>query len=196
MNSCALNITHEENWQCHSVQRFSKSTFCLFFQFCVRLKALQKASQALRKAGNMLSWPKATWCVCSRRREDGEIGQLVCCVGAPWACTCVTFPKNQALTAPEKLGSWECTYATWIQGSYYLQAGTSCRAIALAVVRPGSGWGQWLHRGCCMAPSLCGMKLPVVAGGTLGRKTVGHSWGLLKLFFFFLHLNQTSKYCL
>lgn len=146
---------------------FFQKHFLLFFsfQFCVRLKALWKASQTLRKTGNVLSWPKATWCVCSRQREDGEIGQLVCCVGAPWACTCVTFPKNQALTAPEKLGSWKCTYATCIQGSYYLQAGTSCRVVALAAGRRGSGWGQCLHQGCCMAPSLRGMKLPVVARG-------------------------------
>lgn len=91
------------------------------------------------KVGKVLSRPQVGLICCSRQREEEGVGQLLCCVGAPWVCTYVTFPKNQAPTAPEKPGSLDCTYATWIQRSHYLQSGTSCRAIMRAMVKGRQG---------------------------------------------------------
>lgn len=158
--------------------------------------------QCGKQAKLCISWGKrallATGGPDPLQREERGIGRLVCCVGAPWACTCVTFSqKNQALTAPERnLARRPCTYATWIQRSYYLQAGTSRRAITWAVVKR-----RRLCQGCCLAPSMgrgCswwkGTRGPCQPGRPPGRER-SQSWGSPKVvcgcFFFFFKLTKS-----
>lgn len=156
-------------------------------QLHARLTAVWKSSQAFVKTGKALSRPQVGLICCSRQREEERVGQLLCCVGAPWACTYVTFPKIQALTAPEKPGSLDCTYATWIQRSHYLQSGTSCRAIMRAMVKgrqwvravPGSQWpGMGLH----MVEGAHGALQPCRSLFFLAWIILSLSWGLLQLF--------------
>lgn len=150
-----------------SLQHYYKFTHCFIFflpSFMHSLKQCENQASLCVKTGKVLSRPQVGLICCSRQREEEGVGQLLRCVGAPWACTYVTFPKNQVLTAPEKLGSLDCTYATWIQRSHYLQSGTSCRAIMWAVVK-GRHWVRAVPLpGLLPGSQYPGMRLSMVEG--------------------------------